>query len=249
MSSERFQLHPRPASRGALREQRLQLANAVLRVREQVGLHLWRVRCACDGERICERMPRGSVSRKVACTCCRVFTFFRSSKSSCASVGGRAAHGGDGSKGEASRATSWRAYGAALRCGERYYCAMLQSGTRTFFAAAISCSISSVDRLRASSRFGMAMWAAAARDATRVVAAGTRSALVETSANASSMRRKSDIPRRGRVFSGRRATKAERPNEILTRSALSESPQRGRRHLSRSLRGHRLSHTSVHRHS
>lgn len=62
---------------------------------------------------------------------------------------------------------------------------------RTFFAVAISFSISSVDRFRASSRLGMAICGAAAREATRAVATGRRSALVETSASASSTRRKS----------------------------------------------------------
>ena len=109
-----------------------------------------------------------------------------------AEVGGelsasRASHRGEGSTGGARR-VRWIEL-TALECSEN----RLQRETRTFFAFVISFSISSVERLRASSTAGSFICAAAAREATRVVAAETRSPLVETSASASSTRRKSDM--------------------------------------------------------
>ena len=99
----------------------------------------------------------------------------------------RASHRGEGSTGGARR-VRWTELTALERSENR-----LQRETRTFFAFVISFSISSVERLRASSTAGSFICAAAAREATRVVAAETRSPLVETSASASSTRRKSDM--------------------------------------------------------
>ena len=99
----------------------------------------------------------------------------------------RASNRGEGSTGGA-RCVRWIEL-TALECSEN----RLQRETRTFFAFVISFSISSVERLRASSTAGSFICAAAAREATRVVAAETRSPLVETSASASSTRRKSDM--------------------------------------------------------
>jgi len=119
----------------------------------------------------------------------------------------RASHRGEGSTGGARR-VRWTELTALERSENR-----LQRETRTFFAFVISFSISSVERLRASSTAGSFICAAAAREATRVVAAETCSPLVETSASASSTRRKSDMT----DSPSRKSTGAERRSVEVAR--------------------------------
>lgn len=176
---------------GTLREQRAQLANAVLRVCKQVRLHLVSVARGCSGEwkhgvgwLFEMEQPAPAAASSPFSAARRVPETARRGGELSAS---RASHRGEGSTGGARR-VRWIEL-TALECSEN----RLQRETRTFFAFVISFSISSVERLRASSTAGSFICAAAAREATRVVAAETRSPLVETSASASSTRRKSDM--------------------------------------------------------
>ena len=174
---------------GTLREQRAQLANAVLRVCKQVRLHLVSVARGCSGEwkhgvgwLFEMEQPAPAAASSPFSAARRVPETARGELSA-----SRASNRGEGSTGGA-RCVRWIEL-TALECSEN----RLQRETRTFFAFVISFSISSVERLRASSTAGSFICAAAAREATRVVAAETRSPLVETSASASSTRRKSDM--------------------------------------------------------
>ena len=176
---------------GPLREQRAQLADAVLRVCKQVRLHLVSVARGCSGEwkhgvgwLFEMEQPAPAAASSPFSAARRVPETARRGGELSAS---RASHRGEGSTGGARR-VRWIEL-TALECSEN----RLQRETRTFFAFVISFSISSVERLRASSTAGSFICAAAAREATRVVAAETRSPLVETSASASSTRRKSDM--------------------------------------------------------